>query len=173
MQLYWPITTLLVGGVILTCADFSHYTWWMVGEFFILSSMMCIDKGHLVSVLFISQNIVVMMGVLCMSIMKCHMLVDTAKTLGWIYIPGNFAIHFYLTLHYLINPSTHKPIKYVVQVLTGASMFSAFATVYDATAVYGCAFPRGIMPIFAVVINVIVFIHPATRPTIEMCLFDA
>jgi hypothetical protein len=173
MKVYWPATTVVVGAIILTCADFSHYTWWMVGEFFILSMMMCIDKGHLISALFISQNMVVIMGVLCMSIMKCNMLVDTAETLGWVYIPGNFAIHFYLTLHYLIYPSPLKPSQYTTQIITGASLFSAFATVHDATIVYGCAFPRGIMPGLAVIIIIIVFIHPKTRPTVEMFLFYA
>ena len=53
-QLFWQFTTLIVGIVLIALADPSHYTWWMVGEFFILSSMMCIDKGHLVNVFFTS-----------------------------------------------------------------------------------------------------------------------
>jgi uncharacterized membrane protein YoaK (UPF0700 family) len=169
--MYWQVTTAFLAYILCVYGDFSHYTWCVVLQFFVLSLLMCVGKGHTFSAIYLYSSVVVIVGVLGMSMLQCSLLVDTARDMSWRYIIGNFTVHYYLPLHYLMNPAQAKPHKYISQVMAGASMFSAFAAINNATDIYGCSFPRGIMPVVTILVTAVVFVYPYTRKIIELGLY--
>jgi hypothetical protein len=146
-QFGWVIVALVVAAAIVLRGDLSHYTWWMVIEFWAVSLLACFDLDHLFAIVFLSQSLLVLLGVVGMSLVGCSMLRDTATDLGLVYVPLNFMVHYAPSLAVIAYPP-RKPISdYSEQLVTGAAIFVAYALVHNATEVYGCIFRRGTVPL--------------------------
>ena len=143
----WTLACLGIGIIILLRGDYSHYTWWMVTEFWIVTLLASFGYDHIFAVAFLIQNFLVIIGVVAMSAMQCSMLVSTANELGWLYIPLNFLVHYAPFLIVLGFPPKSQIKTFGQQTVVGISIFVSYALVNNAVHVYGCFFKRGIVPI--------------------------
>lgn len=161
-SLGWGCVAFLVGMAIIIRADFGHYTWWMVTEFWALALLACFDLDHLFAVTFLSQSILVILGVAGMSLMECAMLRETAAELGLGYVPLNFLVHYAPSIVVLASPPRRPITNYTDQIVTGAAVFVAYALINNAVSVYGCTFRRGVAPLVFTLVS-----FSATHPAIE------
>jgi hypothetical protein len=151
-----------VGLLILLLGDFNHYTWWMVLEFWTVALLAYFNLDHLFAVVFLSQSILVLIGVVAMSMMECSMLHDTASYYGLAYAPLNFLVHYVPSLVVIASPPRNPITNYADQLVTGAAIFVAYALINNATLVYGCSFRRGVVPLLFTMASL-----AATYPPIE------
>lgn len=151
-DIYWRCIALLCTIGFTLKGDMEHFTWWTMLMFTFNSYLMCIHKGHLFIVTYTTASIVVSIGVLGMSFMRCHMLVDTAAEMGYLYIIGNGFVHWFPLPILLVFPPKLPPVNYEEQTMMALFLFSIFTLTENAMEIYGCDFHRGIVPILLTII---------------------
>lgn len=163
---------MIIGASFIYIGDMNHFTWWTVYIFLLNATMMCLHLGHRTIMVYVTASLVVSVGVLGMSAMKCTMLVDTASEMGLAYLPANAIVHWLLLPITLCYPPKEKPHKYTTQVMFAISLFSMFALFFDATNVYGCDFYRGVLPVTVTILIPVLMINKKLREYVVYYIHD-
>ncbi|MBN23086.1 MAG: hypothetical protein CL678_17505 [Bdellovibrionaceae bacterium] len=128
-----------------------HLTWWSLMLFGLWDAIIFVEyyvnvnyatkKIKLVSQLtptVLLVNIIVLLGVFYMSALSCNLLIDAHNEAGtYMYILGNFAMHYYPLLRTMFTPMMHSS----AALAKGGAIVVLYSISYPATEVYGCSDP--------------------------------
>lgn len=141
----WGAISVCIAIAVGVRAEYSHYTWWGCTQFLLTAMLAVFDEDHRFAVVFFTQSLLIILGVVVMSFYGCRMLRSVATDLQLTYLPLNFIIHYGLSLAVLLNPPRRPITNYVEQVISGAALFVAYSILATPVEVYGCDIPRGLV----------------------------
>lgn len=143
------LTTLTVGAIAAGGSDFEHFTWWSIAWWAIYGMLEELDLGRTVFWLFMTLQVLVILGVVIMGQTDCDVFEDAFQSLGTQnYIVGNFAMHYLPSLTALgLCDKEHVYCGFdnaTTQIWSAFGVFLIWHHLKDPWDVYGCSLPHSL-----------------------------
>lgn len=136
----WAGIALIMGATSVLMAHPSHYTWWVLLQFFVYAVLQTRDLGHRFVWAFLAQCFMVIASCWYMSIAQCTMLSDTKDEYGDApYGVLNFAAHYAPSVLTVLLPPPRAAVHPRTQVQVGIGLYVCFASIMPPSHQYGCS----------------------------------
>ena len=167
----WLTLSAVAAAIAVAAGNLTHFTWWVVLQFVLLTALTGIGIGERFVVTFAVQSLLTIMGILTMSTLGCTLLNDAARDLGAAYVPLNFLVHYTPLLVVFAAPPCKPPTHIFRQVLNGVGLFVAYIANRPALDTYGCDMP--LWPVvLAAVASIVIWSQPDAQSLLYKCVYQ-